>query len=501
MNNKNIVVIKSDKYLYCKESPFRPSTKYPEYPWTELSKVNNNVYEMVRQGFYFSGYDKANWGKPCWNPLSKFINPGNTVLIKPNMVMDENHIIENGTDCLYTNPSVVAAVVDYVYIALKGEGKIIIGDAPMQECDFNKLVQTSGYDRLIEYYRSKFLKSDVLIELQDFRGLISKRVDGINHSHEVQIDSIIVDLSDNSEFYGETKETYENLRITNYDPNLLKTHHNTLHNEYCINKSVLSADVIINMPKPKTHRKAGITISMKNLIGINCRKEYLPHHTNGAKCDGGDEYLYKSVYKRALSSFLDKKNYLMQTKNHYKTVWLLNKIFGVILRICSPFSKDKFQEGNWYGNDTISKTIIDLNKILFYADKSGYMSDKIQRKYLIVADMIISGEKEGPVAPTPKKVGIIVMGEDPVCFDEAVGTLMGAKIKLINTLKRGRNPKGRFRLTSKDSQPSFISNDEILNGKTLGDLNPDDLLYFIPTSGWKKAFISRPAEKESSVFR
>jgi len=31
----------------------------------------------------------------------------------------------------------------------------------------------------------------------------------------------------------------------------------------------------------KLHRKAGITCALKNLIGINGNKEYLPHHRLG----------------------------------------------------------------------------------------------------------------------------------------------------------------------------------------------------------------------------
>ncbi len=487
-NEENVVVIKSNNYSYSKISPFRPSVKYPEYPWAELANEDNNVYEMVREGFYLSGYDKNNYGTSSWNPLSKFIKAGDTVLIKPNMVMDENHIKENGTECLYTNPSVVAPVVDYVCIALKGKGKIVIGDAPMQECDFERLQQTSGYDRLLDYYRTKLLKSDIKIELQDFRGLISERVNGINHSHEVEVDSVIVDLGENSEFYNESEKTYNDIRITNYDPSLLKKHHNAERNEYCINRNVLSADVIINMPKPKTHRKAGVTISMKNLVGINCRKEYLPHHTNGAKCEGGDEYLNKSICNRLLDSLLDRKNYLQQTKKDYRSAWLLNKICSAISKISILVSKNQFHEGNWYGNDTISKTIVDLNKILFYADKTGKMQNRPQRTYLVVADMIVSGEKEGPVAPSPKNVGMIAIGEDPVCFDEAIGALMGAKLDYINTLKHARNPKGTFQITGENSRAYFISNDKTLNGKTVDSLKKEDFLYFIPTSGWKKAF-------------
>jgi len=39
-------------------------------------------------------------------------------------------------------------------------------------------------------------------------------------------------------------------------------------NEYLISNTILEADVIINLPKPKTHRRAGIIGAMNNLVEI-----------------------------------------------------------------------------------------------------------------------------------------------------------------------------------------------------------------------------------------
>ncbi|SFB14023.1 hypothetical protein SAMN05216587_11543 [Selenomonas ruminantium] len=49
---------------------------------------------------------------------------------------------------------------------------------------------------------------------------------------------------------------------------------------------------------------------------------------------------------------------------------------------------EKYWNGSWYGNDTIWRTIADLNHILYYANKEGKLQEKRQRKVLIVADMI-----------------------------------------------------------------------------------------------------------------
>ena len=491
--DSKIAIIKTDFYDYYRVSPFRPSGKYPETPFTETGDGDNHVYKMVRDGFRMMGYDIENYGTARWNPLGIFIKSGNTVVLKPNMVMDVNGIVEEGTDCLYTQPSIVAAVIDFVVIALNGHGIIIVGDAPMQECKFDKLVKESGYLELIQYLQDKLKDTDIKVSLVDFRELRSISKSGIHYSITERYEysgagALIVDLGENSEFAGQTEYTYDNIRITNYDPQLLKQHHNRFVNEYKVSKEILSADVIINMPKPKVHRKGGVTIALKNLVGINCRKEYLPHHTNGSKEEGGDEYLHKSYFKRAADFMIDKRNYHMQTTKDYrkaKMFHLLGRATGVLSHF---ISKDNYREGSWYGNDTISKTLVDLNKILLYADKNGKMQDTCQRKVLIVADMIVSGEKEGPVCPSPKDVGILAFGEDPVCFDEAIATLMGAKLEYIHSITRAKCLSGKYRLSPEKSMPFIVSNKKEYNNKYLKDLREEDLLYFIPTSGWKEAF-------------
>lgn len=491
--DKIIAIVKRDSCKYYKTAPFRPSINYPELPFNDIAVEPNEVYDMVREGFHLMGYDDKNYESPEWNPLCQIIVPGNTVVLKPNLVMDHNLNSEGGLDCLFTQPSIVAAVLDYVVIALKGKGKIIVGDAPMQECDFEKLINESGYLELINYLKGKLRETNIDIELLDFRELRSVNKDGLRYSVEDRYSysgsgSLTVNLGEDSEFAGLDDYSYKNMRITNYDPALLKKHHNAQVNEYRVSKEILMADVIINMPKPKTHRKGGVTISLKNLVGINSRKEYLPHHVNGSLAEGGDEYLNKAWQKRLNDYLLDKRNYHMQTTKDYGKAKFFVRMLrwnGYLGRI---FNKDYYSEGSWYGNDTISRTIIDLNKILLYADKEGKMCKTPQRKLLIVGDMIVSGEKEGPIAPSPKDVGMITMGEDPVCYDEAMATLMGAKVEKIPTLGRARYLNPKFAFTEKNSSPLLVSNDMRYNLKRIDAVSPEDLLYFVPTTGWKPAF-------------
>ena len=52
----------------------------------------------------------------------------------------------------------------------------------------------------------------------------------------------------------------------------------------------MEADVFINIPKLKTHKKVGLTCALKNLVGINANKNWLPHHTEGTTDRGGDQF-------------------------------------------------------------------------------------------------------------------------------------------------------------------------------------------------------------------
>ena len=282
---KEVSIIRTNNATYPKKGAFfRPFHIYPEYPFgNELSDKENHVYDMVRESLHYLELDSANFGTGKWNPLKDYVIPGDYVLIKPNMVLHENDF-GGGTDCLYTHPSVVAAMVDYIWIALNGKGKIVIGDAPVQECDFETLVAESGYDELVAFYRKKGID----LELIDFRNVKTEEKEGLHFLRESEkAEGVTVDLGNKSAFADLSESRMKGFRITNYDPRIMGKHHMLGKNEYRIAREVLAADVIISMPKPKTHRKAGITAALKNMVGINASKEYLPHHTLGSKEEGG----------------------------------------------------------------------------------------------------------------------------------------------------------------------------------------------------------------------
>lgn len=463
----------------------RPSMNYPEYPFEDISHEDNRIYQMVREGLFHMQLDIENYGSSLWNPLGMIVKPGNCVLVKPNLVLDEN-ASGCGVDCLYTQPSVVAPVIDYIWIALKGEGKIVIGDAPLQECDFEKLAKQSGYDILIDYYRKKGID----IELVDFRNVKTCEKNGLHYLREDEgLNGVIVQLDEDSAFADFNDDQLERLRITNYDPRILRQHHYGNKHEYNVSQYVLNADVIINMPKPKTHRKAGVTISLKNLVGINANKEFLPHHMLGGKDEGGDAYLNGNSYLSMANEVLDIRNKLMH-EEQFASAELAVKLYEKLLNTGQKQTSEEYWEGSWYGNDTIWRTIVDLNRILLYADKNGIMQHEKQRKLFIIADMIVSGQKEGPLEPTPIYPGVIAMGQEPLLFDRVICSIMGFDYKKIPTLYNDEICQGRFSV-SEEGEYCILSNYEGWNHKSMEYVRDNESLEFEPTYGWMKKLGNR----------
>jgi len=103
----------------------------------------NISYALFRQVMCELEMDIDHFSSSDWNPLGETIRPGQKVLIKPNLV---RHVHLGGGDyeAVVTHGSLVRCVLDYVALALKDQGEITVGDAPLQGADFCELVERTG---------------------------------------------------------------------------------------------------------------------------------------------------------------------------------------------------------------------------------------------------------------------------------------------------------------------------------------------------------------------
>ena len=443
---------------------YDPSEKYPEYGG-HVSDSKNDVYRMVRECLHGLGYDEGNYGTEKWNPLSEVIAKGDTVLVKPNWVLDHNNEkTYHDMECMVTNPSLIRAVLDYVVKALDGTGRIIVGDAPIQRCDLDALLESMNYNLIWKHYEDLGVK----IEVMDFRGLVANVFNQTSSSNDK---GILVSLTEDSAFYGCDESKIERMRVTNYPTKMMEEHHTVQHHEYYIHPAVLEADVIINLPKPKSHRMAGMTACCKNFVGANSRKECLPHHTIGAPETGGDEYWGKNNLHDMATMFTDKYNNLSYDHSYLALGYLaISMFFSKSGRL---LTNEKFNNGCWHGNDTIWRTILDLNHIVRHSDKEGKICQDEQRRILNICDMIVSGEKEGPLTPSPKKVGAIVAGRDCYRTDYIIAKMFGFDPMKVKYLK--------------NSSLSFDGISVYLDGKVVPQesVEYDDSWIIDPTIGWK----------------
>ena len=150
---------------YPNSPPFNPPEIYPEYPFESHIDEENTIYPLVRNAFLQTDLDKQNIGTKEWNPFREIVTPGTTILIKPNFV---RHYHDKGLSVksVIVHGSVIRPIVDYAYIALRGKGKIIIADTPLENADFSKICILSGLSETIEYIKKQ---SEIPIELLDLR--------------------------------------------------------------------------------------------------------------------------------------------------------------------------------------------------------------------------------------------------------------------------------------------------------------------------------------------
>lgn len=468
---------------YPKTPPFHPSTSYPEAMFPEVWLEPNAAYDGVRQLFKLHGLDQANYGKKSWNPLGDIVKRGNTVLVKPNLIKENHPRDPNGWIYMMTHGSVIRAVCDYAIKAIGAKGKIIVADAPQTDSSFAEICRILNLRELQEFYRSKGID----FELVDLRKYEWDSVDDVVVSRRDLAGDpngyVKFDLGQDSLFHGYSGEGH--YYGADYDTKEINSHHYGSTHEYVISGSAIKCDVFINLPKLKTHKKAGVTLSLKNLVGINGDKNFLPHYTEGTPSTGGDQFPDGTLGHRVESVGLKAFRRVALAVPGVGP-WAYRQAKSIGQRVLGATS-EVIRSGNWHGNDTTWRMCLDLNRILMYGNETGSFSKDVpgsRKKYISIIDGIVGGDGDGPIDVDPVPSGVLLFGTDPVCVDSVAVAIMGLDPEKLAVVRGG------FRLESfKITDDSFDTIEVVSNNKSwcraYREIDHSTVLHFRPHFGWR----------------
>lgn len=414
----------SDASTYPSAPPFSPNSRYPECPFDDVSPDSNDIYHAIRQVFALSGLDTSNANTDRWNPLGELIHPGETVVLKPNFIKERHPTDPEGWQWILTHGSIIRAVADYVFLAVGSTGRVMVADAPQTDSSFDAVLRVLGMPELVTFYERHGHKLEVLDLRQEEwvnkGGVIVKRTPLPGDPSG----NVAYDLADASEFCGHRGGG--RYYGADYDDTVVNHHHTGGRHEYALSRSVMLADVVFSLPKLKTHKKAGITASLKNLVGVNGDKNWLPHHTEGHPTEGGDEHpqpgrLHR-VERRAAAALrrLSLALPIVGTLVHRQARMIGSHVFGDTEAVV--------RSGNWWGNDTVWRMCLDLNKIVFYGEPDGTLrsgSVGNRRRHFVLVDGVIAGQGSGPSNPDRMDAGVVLFGTHPASVDAAAATIMG----------------------------------------------------------------------------
>ncbi len=480
-----VAVWRDRQAIYPKTPPFHPSGKYPETLFPETADEHNSIYNGVRELLRLLKLDYDHFDSPEWNPLGEIINPGDTVLLKPNLIKENHPRNPDGWVYMMTHGSIIRAVADYVVKALSGRGKIVVADAPQTDSSFGKICKLLYLYEVRDFYRSH----GVDFNLIDLRKYEWKSVDDIVVSRrDLAGDKngyITFDLGDESLFYkyhGEGK-----YYGADYDTSEINKHHHGIRHEYVVSGSAIECDVFINLPKLKTHKKTGVTLSLKNLVGINGDKNYLPHYTEGTPSSGGDQFPEDTAGRKVESAGLKAARKLalsvpMVGPFAYRAAKKAGQaVLGKTSRVV--------RSGNWYGNDTAWRMCLDLNRILLYGNSDGSFREDTscaRKKYFSIIDGIIGGDGDGPIDVDPVQSGILIGGFDSVVTDAVAATMMGIDPNKLAMIRNAFDLH-TLRLTDDSMDTINIVSNIAEWNKRLGEIDSETTLRFRPHFGWKGA--------------
>ncbi len=336
------------------------------------------------------------------------------VLLKPNWV---KHNQDPGdTWCLRTHDSFVLAVLEYV-LSLQ-PAAVVLGDAPIQGCRWDAMISAA----FLEKVQQLSVQYGVAVQVKDFRRMqYDPAGNRLSTGKRPLSDYVLFDVGARSYLEPVTEPGRNRFRVSQYNPDrFLESHRPGMH-RYCITRELFDAEVVISLPKIKTHQKSGITAALKNIVGLNGDKDFLPHHRIGGKKAGGDSYAGRHPLRYWSELALDQAN-RRKGRGGY-LFW--RRAASLLWKLSLPDKRVHQPNGAWYGNDTTWRMVMDLNLVIHYGKADGTLADTPQRALYHFCDGIIAGQGDGPLHPEPLPLGILLLSDSAALTDRFAALLMG----------------------------------------------------------------------------
>jgi uncharacterized protein (DUF362 family) len=406
------------------------------------------IFRAVESVLAQAGLDANHQGSTAWNPFGDLVGPGGHVVLKPNFVTSRNLHENLEGERLWsvaTHPAVLRPLIEYAWKAVGAGGRISVVDCSIAGSHFERTLRALRVLDMLEALRAEGTVVE-LIDLRDFKIDPVMLLDdvpfagrswnlGVAVRRQLPGDVrgyTVVDLGQASYFEQDgldLSRLRHNLNNAEREP---LRHHGPGRHRYSLSNTVLDADLFLNVPKMKTHRKAGISVSLKNVVGITNKKQWLPHYRAGMPPEG-DEYPAPLGWAQWLTASLGR---VPLPGGH-----------ALIARwpALRNGQADPVVNGNWEGNDTTWRMVLDLNTALRFADRQGQLQTTPQRAWLSIVDGVIAGEGPGPLGAHPKPCGVILGGADPVAVDAAAARLMGFDPSHIKMIARADRRLGTWR--------------------------------------------------------
>jgi uncharacterized protein (DUF362 family) len=422
-----------------------------------------------------------------WTP-----HPDRHIVIKPNWVQESHEYKPDEWECVITHPSVLLAVITAAAQWMQGQGTISLCDAPHTYANFSAILNRGHLDSSLESIRSRW--PNLNLELIDLRREIWLRKEEVIVSRVPNEPDprgyVALNLGKRSLFYNHPGEG--KYYGADYDVSAVRSHHQGEIQEYLLAGTPIACDLFINVAKLKTHKKTGITCCLKNLVGINGDKNWLPHHTQGSPRQGGDEYP-DTTPSQQLESSLKSFGQKLALRFPGLGTWLFRKMRRAGKAMLGD-SETTIRNGNWYGNNTCWRMALDLNRCLLFGNPDGsWRSSNQPKPYLGIIDGIVAGEGNGPICPDPVNANVLITGTSPAVLDAVAAQLMGFEPQRISIVRESFAIDHPLPIADSTLDDIRVWDHREQDEIRLTELKPATPLRFRPHFGWAD-YLGGPAD-------